>query len=211
MNIQLLIANLKKNLTDSNVLNLLETDYQAIGINQKAQLEEYMQAALIVTAENCQNFLEAAVEHQKKWRDELKIDSRVSMTNILYAWPAYQTILEETDTILPSDRSLDEIKASLFQLGQESVLSDYGLEAYAGYLKIVIEKNQVLLTRPDGEKYQAVELWLKSISNNISFTLNRNRKDFSYTKSGNSTLWSAADNSTSINSENDDFDVDNSF
>lgn len=211
MNIQLLIDNFKKNLMNADVLNLLETDYQAIAINQKAQLEVYMQAVLIVIAENCPNFLEAAVEHQKKWRDKLKIDSRVSMTNILYAWPAYQTILEETDKILPSDRSLDEIKASLFQLGQESVLSDYGLEAYARYVKIVIEKNQVLLTRPDGEKYRAIELWLKSISDNISFNLNRNREDFSYTKNGNSTLWSTADNSASVNSENDDFDVDNSF
>lgn len=214
MDIQRLINNLKENLMDSNILNLLEADYQAIAANQKAQLEDYMQAALIVIAENHPSILTAAVDHQKMWRDNLKIDSRVSMTNILYAWPAYQTILEETDKILPSDRSLDEIKVSLFKLGQEGVLSDYGLEAYSNYIKAVIEKNQRLLTQLDGEKYQAVALWLKSISDSISFNLNKNREAFFYTKNSNSAIWSTANNSESINSKDNDFDgfyEDNSF
>lgn len=227
MRIQKLIDNLKETLTATNVEQYLERDYFAIaayhGDKQKELLEEYMQAALIVIAINHPDFLEAAVEHQKKWRFShanaygFKIDTRVSMTSILPYWPAYQEILIKADKILSSDNSYKFVQENLYSLGQD-VLGEYGLDAYKLYVKSISEKNLVLLRNTSDMKYQEIQECLTTISNHILVVTNRNHTlssaDLPYYSTPSNAICGDASNDAPWDNNGDDdccFHEDNSF
>lgn len=166
------------------VIDALSTDYQKIAEQYdpdcKVQLEDYMQAVLVVIAENKPDFLEKAVEHQRDWRSihvnqyGFKIDSRVDLNPILNHWPSYQLILKEVDQILRGSFSQEEMQALLREQGQ-LVLGEYGLKAYEAYFEDVGKKTQLLSLSDEGlAGHKTIEKWAENNCESSLRVRNRN-------------------------------------